>query len=97
MRRFNYEDNEDFREDVDKFFNEKGESGITEEQFKAIMEEETIQELQIKFVYRDLNHRLLRTAIRTCEKSFWWWFRSQDARLKMIEKAYETLRILEEE
>lgn len=92
MRRFNYEDNDDFREDIDKFFNEKEIPDIDEEQLQALMEQEDIQ---IEFVYRDLNHRLLRTAIRTCEKSFWYWFCSQNTRLKMIEKAYEALKNLE--
>ena len=92
MRRFNYEDNDDYREDIDKFFNEEEIPDIDEEQLQALMEQEDIQ---IEFVYRDLNHRLLRTAIRTCEKSFWYWFCSQNTRLKMIEKAYEALKNLE--
>jgi hypothetical protein len=96
MRRFNYDDNEEYREDVDKFFGEENQE--VDEQFGDVdYEERMIQDLQIDFAYRDLNHRLLRTAIRICEKSFLWWFFSQNTRLKMIEKAYETLRDLEEE
>ena len=97
MRRFNYDDNEEYREDVDKFFAE-GQEDLSPEQYKAIMEQEmAIEQLQIRFVYRDLNHRVLRTAIRMCEKSFWWWFYSQDTRLRMIDRAYKRLRKLEEE
>jgi hypothetical protein len=97
MRRFNYDENEEYREDVDKFFSEEG-GDISDEQYKAIMEEEMqLQQLQVRFVYRDLNHRVLRSAIRMCEKSFWWWFYSQDTRLRMIDRAYKRLRKLEEE
>lgn len=93
MRRFNYEENDDnYREEIDNFFSDHRD--ITDEQFKA---EEQMQEVQIKFVSRELNHRVLRTSIRTCEKSFWWWFYSQTTRLKMIEIAYKQLRKLEEE
>ena len=96
MRRFNYEDNDDYREEVDKFFSEDGD--LTDEQYKAIMDEEqAMQQVQIKFVSRELNHRVMRTAIRTCEKSFWWWFYSQATRLQMIDTAYKQLRKLEEE
>ena len=101
MRRFNYDDNEEYREDVDKFFSEEqceGEGELSDEQYKAIMEEEqAIQQLQIRFVHRDLNHRILRTAIRTCEKSIWWWFCRHTTKLKMIDDAYKQLRKLEGE
>jgi hypothetical protein len=96
MRRFNYDENEEYREDVDKFFSEEGQ--MDDAQYKAIMEEEMqMQQLQIRFVYRDLNHRVLRSAIRMCEKSLWWWFYSQDTRLRMIDRAYKRLRKLEED
>lgn len=98
MRRFNYDENEEYREDVDKFFSEEGNGDLTDAQYKAIMEEEQhMQQLQIRFVYRDLNHRVLRSAIRMCEKSLWWWFYSQDTRLRMIDRAYRRLRKLEED
>lgn len=98
MRRFNYDENDEYREDVDKFFNGQSESEIGDEQYKAIVEEEmAIQQLQIRFVQRDLNHRILRMAIRTCEKSIWWWFCRYTTKLKMIDAAYKQFRKLEEE
>jgi len=99
MRRFNYDDNDEYREDVDKFFSEEqGEGDLSDEQYEAIMEEErAIQQLQIRFVNRDLNHRMFRMAIRTCEKSIWWWICRNATKLKMIENAYKHLRKLEEE
>lgn len=99
MRRFNYEDNDEYREDVDKFFSEEqAEGDLSDEDYKIIMEEEkAMQQMQINFVNRDLNHRILRTAIRTCEKSIWWWFSKHATKLKMIQTAYKQFRKLEEE
>lgn len=97
MRRFNYEDNDEYREDVDKFFNEE-KADIYSEDYQSMLEEEhEIQQLQIKFVYRDWNQKLLRISIRTCEKSFWWRFLFQNTRLKMIEQTYRLLKKIEEE
>lgn len=99
MRRFNYDDNDEYREDVDKFFNEEHpDTDISDEQYQSMMEEEqAMQQLQIHFVHRDLNHRMLRTAIRSCEKSIWWWFCRHTTKLQMIDAAYKHLRKLEEE
>jgi hypothetical protein len=101
MRRFNYDENDGYRDDVDKFFSEeknKKEPGISEEEYKSMMDEEqVIQEMEIGFIHRDLNHRMLRTCIRTCEKSIWWWFCSHVTKLKMIDAVYKQFRKLEEE
>jgi len=99
MRRFNYDENEEYREDIDKFFSQELENeDLTDEQYKAIMEEEkAIQREQIDFVHRDLNHRMLRTSIRACEKSLWWRFYGHATKLKMIDITYKHFRDLEEE
>lgn len=99
MRRFNYDDNEEYREDVDKFFGEGGEEQIlTPEEYKALVEnEQALQEFHLRLAHRDLNHRALRTAIRVCEKSWFWRFYSLDTRLKKIDRAYKKVRKLEEE
>lgn len=97
MRRFNYEENDDYREEVDKFFSDEA-AELTPEQYKAIMEEEqALQQMQIRFVYREFNHRVLRSAVKMCESSFWWRFYSQDTKLRMIERAYKRLKKLEED
>lgn len=98
MRRFNYDDNEEYREDVDNFFDGDQGQGMSPEEYKALMEEELkLQQWQISLVYRDLNSRVLRTAIKMCERSFWWRFYSHDTRLRMIDKAYKKLKNLEEQ
>jgi uncharacterized protein YPO0396 len=94
MRRFNYDDNENFRDEVDKFFGEDSDSS----EYKEILEEEKMmQEIQMGFLHRDLNHRTLRAAIRACEKSFFWAFYSHNTRLKMISTTYSQFIQLEDE
>lgn len=97
MRRFNYDDNEEFRDDVDKFFRDDMD-GVTPEEYKILMEQESImEEMQNKMANRDLNYRLLRASVRICEKTFWWRFYSIATRLKHIETAFKQLKKLEEE
>jgi len=100
MRRFNYEDNnEEYRKEVDNFFRDIGnESDITQEEYEAIMrEEQEYVDLQHQIIRQELNHRLLRTAIRMVENSFWSRFYSFGTRLQMIDKAYRKLKKLEEQ
>ena len=92
MRRFDYDENEEYREDVDKFFEE--DDDISHEEF--VKEDNAIKELQVEFVNRDLNYRILRSSIKMCEKTFFWKFRTNKARLNMIENTYNKFRELEE-
>lgn len=97
MRRFNYEDNEEYREDVDKFFAEGKDAMSEDEIYKTMLDDDDVTQQQMQFVDRDLNHRVLRSAIRLCEKSFWWRFYSHETRLNMVEKTYKMLKQLEDE
>lgn len=100
MRRFNYEDNnEEYRKEVDNFFRELGdESAVTPDEYEAMMQEEqAYNNLQYQLVRQELNHRLLRTAVRMAENSFWWRFYSLGTRLQMIDRAYRKLKKLEEQ
>lgn len=100
MRRFNYDDNDEHRKEVDNFFGElDGYDGqaMTPEEYEAIVREaQEAQDLQYKLVRQEFNHRLLRTAVRMAENSFWWKFYSLGTRLQMIDRAYKKLRKLEE-
>lgn len=101
MRRFNYDDsNEEYRREVDRFFGEIGgeEAILTPEEYEAAMQEEqAIYNLQQKLVQQELNHRLLRTAIRMVDNSFWSKFYSLGTRLQMIDKVFKRLKKLEEQ
>lgn len=94
MRQFNYDENEEHhRREVDNFFGDD----LEKDEFEAVLkEEQAALDLQYKLVRQELNHRLLRTAVRLAEKSFWWRFYSLATRLSMIDKAYKKLKKLEE-
>jgi predicted metal-dependent hydrolase len=98
MRRFDYDNNDDeYREDVDKFFNEEDEDDNEHARYEELVEEElALQEAQLDVAFRELNHRTLRASIRICEKSFWWSFYSVKTRMKMINEAYSRLKKMEE-
>jgi hypothetical protein len=91
MRRFDYDDNDEFREDVDKFFDEN--SGNYDD---FLAEEFALQEAKIGIQHREMDLRLMRTAIKICENTFMWSFYSLPTRLKMISDTYKKLRKLEE-
>jgi hypothetical protein len=99
MRRFDYDDNDEYRREVDNFFGggDDGDEGLTPEEYKSIVQDEkNIIEQQLNIAQQELNHRILRAAIRFVENSFWWRFYSVDTRLMQIEKVYRKLRRLEE-
>jgi hypothetical protein len=102
MRRFDYDDNnEENREDVDKFFGGEGEGGdrnyLTPDEYKAIMQEEMqLQQINLHLIARDLNDRLMFRIVRMLEKSFWWKFYSLNKKLRMIKNAYTELKRLSE-
>lgn len=99
MRRFNYDENEDNREEVDNFFNEDGD--LNDNDFNDFddfdIDDEIMQELHYEILNREANNRLLKTTLRLCEKSFWWRFYSVDQKIEYIEKVYAKLKKLEEE
>lgn len=98
MRRFDYDDDDDYREDVDNFFDGEEQPDITPEEYRSLIEDEqVIQQLQIEMVSRELNDRLMFKAIKMLEKSFWWRFYSLDTRLKMIEKTFNKMKSISED
>lgn len=104
MRRFNYEEDDEYREDVENFFNknddnedEDEDEELTQEEYQALVEQDqALKYIQIEFDERDMNHRTLKSAIAVCEKWIWWRFCSQITRVKMIEKTYRKFKRLED-
>lgn len=90
MRRFNYDDNEEYRKEVDNFF------GDEEMSLGDYKEEKTIFDFQFNLAQQELNHRILRTAVRMSENSFWWRFYSLSTRLQIIDRTFKRLRKLED-
>ena len=91
MRRFDYDDNDEFREDVDKFLNDNA------DKYEQLVQEEiAMQEAQLDIAHREINVKIFRTAIRVCEKSWFWAFYSLNTRLRMINETVKRLRRLED-
>jgi hypothetical protein len=98
MRRFNYEDNEEHREDVDKFFSESNMSEQDWQNLNDLAADELAQhEMQIRLANQDSNIRLLRMAQRICETSVWWAYMSHKKRMDMLVDTYETLKLASNE
>ena len=98
MRRFNYEDNEEHREDVDKFFSESNLSEQDWQNLNDLAADELAQhEMQIRLANQDSNIRLLRMAQRICETSAWWSYMSHKKRMEMLVDTYETLKLASNE
>lgn len=101
MRRFESEDFDD-QEEVNNFFDmNSDEDGdgfprdpdeLTDEEYEEMMQrQDAINIMQLELVSEELNQRLLSTAARICEKSWFWKFRSHQTQLKMIKKTYIAL------
>lgn len=93
MRKFDYDNNEEeFRDEVDKFFND-GE----EIQPKFLngpvhyVEPNFLEHKSLILDQKELNLKVYRTAVKIAENSFWWKFYSSDTRLNIINKIYKDI------
>lgn len=88
MRRFNYDDgSEDFKDEVDNFFPDFG----GEEEAEYMGRDDIINMLHIDLAEYDLNQKVLTAAIRLCEKTLFWRFRSIKTKLRMLDFIYKNL------
>lgn len=94
MRRFNYDDNDDYQYEVDSFFSD--ELDFDEEE-SMMIETELMELANAVFVSYEINQKLLKLSIQTAKKSFFWKFRSLDKKLEIIAKIYFSLKVLIEE
>lgn len=86
MRNFYFNDDE-YREDLD-------DEEFIDAEMAEMMDAEMMEWVKVDFVSLDLNFRLLKTAIRSLEKGFFWKFRSHRTKLKMIHETYKLMEIL---
>jgi len=85
MRRFEYDDNDDFfKDDLENFFDEGPDD-------YHIPKGELINVLQLDLVEADLNMRLLALTVKTLEKTFLWRFRKLKTKMKMIREMYNEM------
>jgi hypothetical protein len=93
MKRFNYDENEDFQDD-NPLFHETGDEDISPEEYAEMMERrEAIELMQIELASLDLRQRLLFKTVKLLEKSFWWKFKSASNKLIEISKMYHRLKV----
>jgi hypothetical protein len=86
MRNFDYDNNEEFQPDIDKFFYEEDEEFFTES--------EAIEAMELEIAETGINLRLIKIAIKTCEKTFFWRFYTHAYKMKLIKKTYKVLENL---
>ncbi len=100
MKRFNYDDNDDFQEpdffsETDDDDEDGDESEMSDEDYASLMDRrEAIDLMQLDLVQADMNQRLLFKTIKMLEKTWLWKFRSETSRLKMIADNYNILKSL---
>lgn len=84
MRRFEYDEGDDFfKDDLENFFDYDSDSN----EF-AIQKGEIINVLQLDLIEIDLNIKLLVIVIKMLEKSFLWRFRRFSKKIEIIKDAY---------
>lgn len=89
-------EDENFR--IDGFFNMEEDEDFRDEDFEEFGNNETILGFaQIDVMSAELSQKLLQKAIDFCENSFFWRFRSKDAKLIMIEETYSKFKAFLEE
>lgn len=100
MRRFDYDDNEEHREEVDRFFGGEPEDNgefLTPEEYKSFIDENReLQRASFDLAVRDVEDRFLFRIVKMLERSFWWRFYSHETRMKMIEKTYKRMKRISE-
>ena len=91
MRYFNYDENEDYQEEVDHFF-EEGHISFEEED-DELQGTEYIEMTNIDFVI-DPKPQILSEALKILQKSWLWEFRSHEYKMKKISETYTLLNYL---
>ncbi|MEI8270965.1 MAG: hypothetical protein WCG45_06395 [bacterium] len=94
MRRFDYDNNEDeFRNEVDKFFNDGEGKSDTSYPYPLPMDMDITIEGEDAFILaeKEFNLKIYRTAVKIAENSFFWRFYSFNTRLNIINKIYKDI------
>ena len=95
MRRFNFEDDDFEKEEVERFLDESQDYLITPEEYQKIIEDEIdLYDKKLEVLEQKTNYTVLRFSAKLLEKSFWWKFYSLDTKLKYIKKTFNELKSL---
>lgn len=96
MKRFDYGESDD-PQDGDYFsdMNEDSVVELTHEEYVELLKRrDLIDTLQVNFMYYELNQKILFRAVKMLESNFFWKFKSQATKLKLIAETYRHLRNL---
>lgn len=95
MGRNSMDDDDDFKDELGPFFNSDHEEDDDGDDTPArISHAATMDMMQMDLVEMELNQRILKQAVKYCEKSFWWRFLGEKARQERIDRAYTRFRRL---
>lgn len=96
MRHFNYDDNEEFQEEVDEFMrnhhedddddDDDDDEDVDADEIEYLSDELSAAHMSIVAI--DLNLKVLKAAIKTCENSWFWRFRTCNKKGQLIAKTY---------
>lgn len=90
MKRFNFEDNEEFPDERVPDLEE-----LTESEYEQLVEHAEFVDLKnLNLREFDLNQKLVYKAIKLCENNFLWKFRTTKKKLLLVKEAYEYLKAL---
>lgn len=92
MKRFDFEDDEENDDEEEDIFDE-GSNPMTPKEYRELLaEERALEQETVELEYLGIGNKLMREAVRVCEKSFFWKFYGLQTRLDMISKAYTRLK-----
>jgi len=90
MRRFDFEDDDPEREEIERFLNaDSQEYLITPEEYRGILEDEMgLYEAKFRESNQRLKYKILLHSINLLKSSFFWKFYSLNTKLIQIEKVF---------
>lgn len=89
MREYNYDDED--KNDIDKFWqdgDDDDDDGMEGPDEYEIEKSDILRAMELDFLERELDLKVLKLSIKLLEKSFWWRFCKFETKLKRIAKTY---------
>ena len=92
MRRFDYDGSEDYRDEVNQFFDDDDyDEDDYDDDDEYVRDASLIEIVHTNLATLDLNRKLLEAAIKVAEKNFLWALWPMQWKLQAISEAYDTL------
>lgn len=98
MKRFEFEDGDEFQDDNLFEADDDGDEGegmeLNSEYIKLLEKKELIEALKITVYQKEINQELLFKTVDFLSKSFFWKFKSNRKKLQLIVETYQTFKTL---